>query len=210
MSEVLGLFVHALFNFQRKTARRLGIEQPQVGALAFVQRFGSALQLTPHFHVLLPEAVFEEVSGPEPSARVALLPGPDDEEVETLLRAVALGVVKLLRKRGKLDEPAPREDALDFLRARATRQQRLPLEDERPHSKRRRCAFLDGFSAADTWVHENNRGPRAFGQLRRPRALSLERLSASRWAARLPDAPFGVGGDEPGIPPSTSFAALPR
>ena len=62
LSEVLGIFMRALFNFQRKTARRLGIKQPQVGACAFLQRFGSALQLTPHFHVLLPEAVFDEVS----------------------------------------------------------------------------------------------------------------------------------------------------
>lgn len=30
------------------------------------------LLLTPHFHVLLPEAVFEEVSGAEPSARVSV------------------------------------------------------------------------------------------------------------------------------------------
>ena len=65
------------------------------------------------------------MSGAESPVRVSLLPGPDDEEVETLLRTVALRVVKLLRKRGKLSEAAPCEDALDFLRARATRQQRL-------------------------------------------------------------------------------------
>jgi len=33
--------------------------------VAFVQRFGSALQLTPHFHLLVPEAVFEEVDEAE-------------------------------------------------------------------------------------------------------------------------------------------------
>ncbi|RPH67774.1 MAG: hypothetical protein EHM78_20935 [Myxococcaceae bacterium] len=60
LSEVLGLFVRALFAFQRRTARRLGVSRPLTGAVAFVQRFGSALQLTPHFHVLVPEAVFEE------------------------------------------------------------------------------------------------------------------------------------------------------
>src|SRR5688572_5437223 len=35
----------ALFAFQRKRARRLGIAQPLTGAVAFVQRFGSALPL---------------------------------------------------------------------------------------------------------------------------------------------------------------------
>ena len=99
--------------------------------------------------MLLPEAVFEEVSGPEPSAKVSLLSGPDDEEVETLLRTVALRVVKLLRKRGKLAEAAPCEDALDFLRARAVHQQRLPLGEE-PHPGRngRRCAWARGVLVA--------------------------------------------------------------
>lgn len=183
LSEVLGVFVRTLFTFQRKTARRLGIEKPQAGALAFLQRFGSALQLTPHFHLLLPEAVFEEVSGAGAPIRLHLLPGPDDDEVETLLRTVALRVVKLLRKRGKLDEAEPCEGALDFLRARATRQQRLPLGEERLPSKRRRCAFLDGFSLhADTWVHENNRqGLERLANYGARGPLSLERLS------QLPD-----------------------
>ena len=38
---------------------------------------GSALQLTPHFHVLLPEAVFEE-------PRLVPLPPPTTAEVEQL------------------------------------------------------------------------------------------------------------------------------
>jgi Transposase zinc-binding domain len=46
LSAVLGLFVRALFAFQRRTARRLGVARPLTGAVAFVQRFGSALQLT--------------------------------------------------------------------------------------------------------------------------------------------------------------------
>lgn len=179
LSEVLGVFMRALFNFQRKAARRLGIKRPHVGALAFLQRFGSALQLTPHFHVLLPEAVFEEVSGASPAVRAWLLRGPNDAEVTTLLRTVALRVVKLLRKRGKLDEAEPCEGALDFLRARATRQQRLPLGEERLPRQRRRCAFLDGFSLhADTWVHENNReGLERLAHYGARGPLSLERLS---------------------------------
>src|SRR5215472_7856601 len=59
LSEVLGLFLRPLFALQRRTARRLGVPRPRTGAVAFVPRFCSALQLTPHFHLLLPEAVFE-------------------------------------------------------------------------------------------------------------------------------------------------------
>jgi hypothetical protein len=79
LSVVLGLFVRALFAFQRRTARRLGVSRPLAGAVAFVQRFGSALQLTPHFHVLVPEAVFEELDGTE--LRLHPLPRPTDAEV---------------------------------------------------------------------------------------------------------------------------------
>jgi len=158
LSDALTVFVRALFAFQRKTARRLGIRSPHTGALAFVQRFGSALQLTPHFHVLLPEAVFEDLPVIGPDAQAAChrpLPSPDDDEVERLLRTVALRVVGLLRKQGKLDNVSC-DDALDALRARAA-QQRLPL-GEAPSPSKRRCAFLEGFSLhANTWVHENDR-----------------------------------------------------
>jgi len=52
-----------LFSFQRRTARRLGVHAPAVGAVALVQRFGSSLQLTPHFCLLAVEGVFEEHGG---------------------------------------------------------------------------------------------------------------------------------------------------
>ena len=68
------VFVRELFAFQRRTARQLGVPHPLTGAVAFVQRFGSALQLTPHFHVLVPEAVFEEVD--EAELRLHPLPRP--------------------------------------------------------------------------------------------------------------------------------------
>ena len=52
------------------------------------------------------------------------------------------------------------------------RRARLLLGDESAPPKRRRCAFLEGFSLhADTWVHENDRD-------------SLERLC--RYGARGP------------------------
>jgi hypothetical protein len=42
-----------------RDGRLLSVVLGLAGAVAFVQRFGSALQLTPHLHVLVPEAVFE-------------------------------------------------------------------------------------------------------------------------------------------------------
>jgi hypothetical protein len=89
LSQVLGYSSAPLFAFQRRTARRLGVESPSTLAVTFVQRFGSALQLTPHFHVLVPEDVFEEESGPGSPGRLCPLPPPADEEVEAWQRAPA-------------------------------------------------------------------------------------------------------------------------
>jgi len=122
----------------------------------------------------VPEAVFEEVPqmGPEAEALVARpysLPPPDDEEVERLLRTVALRVVGLFRKQGKLDNLTC-VGVLDALRAQAT-EQRLPLCEE-PSPPKRRCAFLEGFSLhANTRVHENDlRQPPSPLRVRCPRA----------------------------------------
>ena len=86
--------------------------RPLTGAVAFVQRFGSALQLTPHFHVLVPEAVFEELD--EAELRLHPLPRPTDAEVEKLAVTVARRTLALLRARGVLEEAAP-DGALDVL-----------------------------------------------------------------------------------------------
>jgi len=80
--------------------------------------------------------------------------------VEALLRKVALRVVALLRRKGKLEEALRGEDALDFLRAEAVRSPRLPLgQAEQPSRRGRRCAF-------ERLCNYGARGP-----------LSLERLS---------------------------------
>jgi hypothetical protein len=55
--------------------RRSGLRPPACGAVTFVQRFGSALQLNVHFHVLVPDGAFDEHG-----VFVAADP-PDDEDV---------------------------------------------------------------------------------------------------------------------------------
>ncbi len=48
-SEVLRCFLRSVFADQRRRARALfGIRKGQCGSVTFVQRFGSALNLTPH------------------------------------------------------------------------------------------------------------------------------------------------------------------
>ena len=93
-STVLNLFVRALFGYQRRRGRELGFEG-QHAAVSFVQHFGSYLQRTTHFHVLVPEGLFAPPpAGGEQLATFLDLPPPTDEEVESLLRTVAQRVVR--------------------------------------------------------------------------------------------------------------------
>jgi len=139
-STVLKLFVRALFGYQRRRGRELGLAG-QGAACSFVQHFGNALQHNTHFHVLVPEGLFAAPSpGTQQRAAFLPLPLPNDEEVESLLRTVARRVVRLLTRLGRLDEDACPEDALQA----ASIQQRLPLPrvNERPPPRKRRCAAM--------------------------------------------------------------------
>ena len=70
---------------QRRRARRQSLRGGQAGAVSFIQFFGSALQVTPHFHSLVPDGVFVPREG---SVRFEPLPPPTQAEVERLLRVV--------------------------------------------------------------------------------------------------------------------------
>jgi len=82
---------------------------------------------------------------------------PDDDAVATLLGTVAERVVRMLRKRGRLEEE-PEVDDLGTLQA-ASMQSRLPLPGDAPPPRRsRRSAQLDGFSLhAGVGLHARDR-----------------------------------------------------
>src|SRR5437867_1734592 len=53
ISDVLNVFIRALFGELRRRARELlSLRTTQCGAVTFVQRFGDALNANPHFHTL--------------------------------------------------------------------------------------------------------------------------------------------------------------
>jgi len=97
----------------RRRARRHGLRGGQVGAVSFIPFFGSALQVTPHFHSLVPDGVFVPREG---GVRIEPLPPPTQAEVKRLLRVVRHRVLRLLEKRGALPAQGP-EDALQTFQA---------------------------------------------------------------------------------------------
>ncbi len=73
-----------------------------------MQRFGSGLNLNPHFHVLMPDSVFVEGPGGTP----VFVPAPAlTDDVRRIAETTAHSVVNLLQRRGLLEPYAP-PDAL--------------------------------------------------------------------------------------------------
>ncbi|MDP2274783.1 MAG: transposase, partial [Archangium sp.] len=140
--------VQAVWRHQRATAKRLGAGGPlRGGGVCFWQYFGSSLQLTPHLHLLVPEALWTE------EGEVVTLPPPDDAQVMALLARV----LRQARADWAAADAAWAEDEYEGLRAEAL-QRPLGLELPASPHRRRRVAVLEGFSLhADTAVHGNDR-----------------------------------------------------
>jgi hypothetical protein len=179
MASALRVFLGALFTFHRRRAERLGAHAPSCGSITFIQRFGSALQFNVHFHVLVPDGVFTGGELGAPAGFVELSP-PSDEDVAELLSCVARRVLRLLARRGRLDESEIPADALEALKG-ASIQARLPLPREGTTwvpPRKRRCASHDGFSLhANVRIYGNDRqGLEQLCLYAARGAIALERL----------------------------------
>jgi hypothetical protein len=98
-SEVLHLFVRAVFRSLRRRARsRRPMANPQCGAVTFVQRFGDGLTLNVHFHTLVLDGVYDPDG--EYGIRFIPLPPPDDAEVARVAVRIARRLAKLLERHG--------------------------------------------------------------------------------------------------------------
>ena len=99
-SEVLRAFLRALFaELRRRIRRHTGLRAQQCGAVTFLQRFGSAMNLNLHFHTLALEGAF--VYEPDPNRRpefIALAP-PNGDDVARVLVGTARRLRRLVEQR---------------------------------------------------------------------------------------------------------------
>ena len=80
-SQVLRAFLRALFAELRRRARNhWGMARGQCGAVTFIQRFGSALNLNVHFHTLALDGVYTYVTDLTEGPRFLPLPPPSDDD----------------------------------------------------------------------------------------------------------------------------------
>jgi hypothetical protein len=109
--EVRRVFMRTVLRF---VERRAAGPRGKSGAVNFVQRFGSALNLNVHFHALVLDGAYTLAS---PFARPVFLEAPRlrDQDVLDLVRKLHMRVLRVLRRRGYLDEddaPTDPDDAL--------------------------------------------------------------------------------------------------
>ena len=97
-------FTRAVFVFQRRRARKLGLRNPRCGAVTVVQKFGSAADLNTHFHTLVLDGVYTDGPVFHP------LPPPTGTELQRVTEVIAKKVGKALARLG-LGEP----DALSMV-----------------------------------------------------------------------------------------------
>ena len=174
ITAALGIVIRVLYAHQRRMARRKGHRAAKCASVTFVQRFGGALNLNVHLHVLAPDAVF--MPGETEDDELVLVPlgPPEDNDVLGILEKVVRRVSALVQKRWGIEEELgldPESDLLDNAIEEAMRQ--VPLvpsrsQDEHPDKTSgaarsasrisKRCMRSQGFSLhANTAVAADNR-----------------------------------------------------
>jgi hypothetical protein len=110
-SEVLRAFLRALFAELRRRARHhWRVRAQQCGAVTFIQRFGSAMNLHLHFHTLALDGVYADTRDPWSAPRFLPLPPPDEDEMARVLAGTARRLERLLAERAGEDEESLARD----------------------------------------------------------------------------------------------------
>jgi hypothetical protein len=106
LTAVLGVCLRAVLGLQRDRARRILGLSGRCGAVTVVQRFGGALNMNVHFHVMVLDGVHVETVPGRVVFRA--LARPTAAEMQGLVETIARRVRALLRRRGLLEEDEER------------------------------------------------------------------------------------------------------
>ena len=126
-TEVLRAFLRALFaELRRRVRRHWRVRAEQCGAVTFLQRFGSALNLNLPFHTLALDGAYPYVDGHGETPRFFVLPPPRGDEDARVLTGTARRLHRLLESRGdEDDDPLARDEPLLALLAAASLHTRI-------------------------------------------------------------------------------------
>lgn len=103
ISEFLALFLRVVQRWYKDKAKQAGFLDGQGGSVSFIQRFGSSLNVTPHFHCAVLDGVYV-LDGDSGEPRFIPAPTPTDEEIKKVSETVARRALRLLEKRGVIGD----------------------------------------------------------------------------------------------------------
>jgi hypothetical protein len=120
LSAVLAVFQRVVQGWYRRQAKAQGHPRGRCGAVTFVQRFGSSINLNPHLHVLMLDGVYVDGDdddggdgsddgsdgGEESPPRFVPAPRLTDDDVQRIVQTTARRVVRLCQRRGLFDDGA--------------------------------------------------------------------------------------------------------
>jgi len=138
-STVLRAFIRALFAELRRRARaQWDLRPEQCGAVTFIQRFGSALNLNLHFHTLALDGVYTYAPAQGAAPRFLPLPPPGAAQVARVLAGTARRIQRRLEAGGEEDADAfARDEPLVALLAAASLRSRIATGAHRGEPWRR-------------------------------------------------------------------------
>jgi len=103
IGQVLGIVYRTIVTHLIKKAG-LTKKTAHTGAVTLIQRFGSALKLNVHFHMLFIDGVY--VDGPHSLARFRWVKAPTTEQLTQLAHTIAYRVGRYLERQGLLERDA--------------------------------------------------------------------------------------------------------
>lgn len=101
-SKIHGIVIQCIHQFYEARGHDLGIDSPKPGTISFTQRWGSALNLNPHMHVLAIDGIYHLPKGKD-DPLFRNVETITDEDVADLLVNISKRVRKFLTKKGYLD-----------------------------------------------------------------------------------------------------------
>lgn len=103
MSKVLSIVYRAISSYLIKEAG-FKRKQAQTGAVTFIQRFGSGLNLNVHFHMLFLDGVY--VIDNDPGARFVAITIPSKDDLVKVIQRISLRIGRYLEKAGYIERDA--------------------------------------------------------------------------------------------------------
>jgi hypothetical protein len=100
-AKVHRIIIDLIHSYYTGKASALGIKDPAPGSISFTQRWGSALNLTPHLHILCPDGIYTRL-GNRPHFRS--ITDMEDDDAAQLVQKIADDVKNLCVRMGYLSD----------------------------------------------------------------------------------------------------------